>query len=320
MGRLSNAGLPGEAVLTAPAPYSIVVVTWQCARFLEGLVASINRHLDGSQQLIVIDNASTDDVESAARAWQGETDFLRLEANRGFGAAANIGVERSLHPAVVMLNPDTELLDSSLDELAAAALELRALVGPRVLNPDGSIQPSASGPEVGVWPWIRAVLPGAITPDALLPHTEPYRLRVRTRVRWLTGACVAGPRDLLLALGPFDPAIHLYGEDLDLGLRAGAAGVSSYICPDACRVLHHGGGSSGLVDGSNRPEVMMTRRAVLRRAYGRRREALGWCALVLNLGLRAAAKRPLHHGPPPDRAALADALRARRFPELPPRS
>ena len=300
------------------SPYSIVVVTWQCALFLEVLVASMNRQLDGSQQLVVIDNASTDDAEAAARAWKGETVFLRLEANRGFGAAVNIGVERSLHPAVVMLNPDTELPDSSLDELAAAALELRALVGPRVLNPDGSIQPSASGPEVGVWPWLRAVLPGAITPAALLRFTEPYRVSVRTRVQWLTGACVAGPRDLLLALGPFDPAIHLYGEDLDLGLRAGVAGVPSYICPDVCRVLHHGGGSSGLVAG-NRREVMMTRRAVLRRAYGRRREAFGWCALVLNLGVRAAAKRLLHLGSSRDRAALADALRARGFPELPPR-
>jgi N-acetylglucosaminyl-diphospho-decaprenol L-rhamnosyltransferase len=305
--------------LTAVSTYSIVVVTWQSARFLEALVASMDRHLDGRQQLIVIDNASTDDVEAAARAWQGDTDFLRLEANRGFGAAVNIGVERSHHPAVVMLNPDTELLDSSLDELASAALQLRALLGPRVLNPDGSIQPSASGPEVGVWPWLRAVLPGAITPAALLRYTEPYRVSVRTRVQWLTGACVAGPRDVLLGLGPFDPAIRLYSEDLDLGLRAGVAGVPSYICPDVCRVLHHGGGSSGLVAGGNRREVMMTRRAVLRRAYGRRREALGWCALVLNLGVRAAAKRLLHRGSPRDRAALADALRARGFPELPPR-
>jgi GT2 family glycosyltransferase len=133
---------------------------------------------------------------------------------------------------------------------------------------------------------------------------------------------VAGPRDLLLALGPFDPAIHLYGEDLDLGLRAGLAGVPSYICPDVCRVIHHGGGSSSLVYGSgdgSRPEVMMRWRSVLRRTYGRRRETLGWWALVLNLGLRDAVKLLLRRESPSDRAALAAALRARRFPKLPPR-
>lgn len=280
----------------------------------------MNRHLDGTQQLVVIDNASTDEVEAAARAWQGETDFLRLDANQGFAAAANVGVARARHPAVVLLDPDTELVDSSLNELVATALELRALAGPRLLNPDGSVQPSASGPEVGLWPWLRAVLPGAITPTALLRSTEPYRLTDRARVQWLTGACVVAPRDVLLRLGSFDPAIHLYGEDLDLGVRAELAGVSSYFCPDTCRVVHHGGGSASLIYGSQDgalPQVMRTRRAVLRRAFGRRRETLGWWAVVLNLCLRDAAKVLARRESPRDRAALSAALEARTFDQLP---
>jgi GT2 family glycosyltransferase len=303
-----------------PGIYSIVVVTWQCARFLEALVESMNRHLDGGQQFVVIDNASTDAVEAAARMWRGETEFVRLEENRGFGAANNVGIELCRHPAVVLLNPDTELVDSSLGELAATALEFRALVGPRLLNPDGSIQPSASGPEVGLWPWIRAVLPGTITPSAVLRWTEPYRLPGRTRVQWLTGACVAGPRTVLRDLGPFDPAIHLYCEDLDLGLRAGLAGVPSYICPDTCRVIHHGGGSSSIAYNSRegwRPDGMTNWRAVLRRTYGRPRETLGWWALMLNLGLRLVSKLLLRRETQRDRAALTAALKARRFCELP---
>jgi N-acetylglucosaminyl-diphospho-decaprenol L-rhamnosyltransferase len=302
-------------------PYSVVVVTWQCAGFLRALVASMNRHLDGREELVVVDNASTDDVEAAARAWKGETGFVRLDENVGFGAAMNHGVERAKHDVVVMLNPDTELLDSRLGLLAAATLELDGLVGPRVVNPDGSVQPSASGPEIGPWPWVRAVLPGALTPQALLRRTEPYRLDVRTRVTWLTGSCVAGPRDVLRRLGPFDPAIHLYGEDLDLGLRAGLAGVASYFCPETTRIVHHAGGSSTQVYGSAdgwRPQGTENWRAVLRRTYGPRRETRGWRALTLNLTLRVAAKRILRRDTPRDRAALAAALRARRFPELPP--
>jgi N-acetylglucosaminyl-diphospho-decaprenol L-rhamnosyltransferase len=298
------------------APYSIVVVTWQCAGFLEALVASMNRYLDGSQQLVVIDNASTDHVEVAAHAWQGETDFVRLDDNRGFGAGNNVGVTRARHDAVVLLNPDTLLLDASLDALAATALELNGLVGPRVLNPDNSIQASASGPEVGLWPWVRAVLPGAFTPSSLLRYTEPYRLQRRTRVEWLTGACVAGPREALLSLGPFDPAIHLYGEDLDLGLRAGLAGIPSYFCPETCRIIHYGGGSSTLAYGSSdgwRPDGTMNWRAVLRRTYSPRREMLGWWALILNLALRDGGKRLLRRETPRDRAALRATLRARKF-------
>ena len=87
---------------------------------------------------------------------EGAGRLIELDDNIGFGAASNVGVGEAGGDATVLLNPDTELLDDGLDRLAAAALERGALVGPRVLNPDGTIQPSASGPEVGAWPWVRA--------------------------------------------------------------------------------------------------------------------------------------------------------------------
>jgi GT2 family glycosyltransferase len=280
--------------------FSIVVVTWECAALLKRLVASMNAHLSGSEELVIVDNASTDAPERAAREWKGDIVFVRLDENRGFGAANNVGVERASHAVVVLLNPDTELVDDSLRTLVALALELRALVGPRLLNPDGSIQPSASGPEVGVWPWARAFLPGAVTPRALLRYTEPYRLEERVRVAWLIGACVAAPREMLRTLGPFDETIHLYSEDLDLGLRAAEAGIASWFCPSECRIIHHGGGSAaqaGAAEADARREAATTRRAVLRRLYGARRERAGSRALAVNLRLREAAKRALGRRP-----------------------
>ena len=149
----------------------------------------MNRHLDGEQELIVVDNASSDSPQEAAAGWNGEHRFIGLDENIGFGAASNTGVAAATAPATVLLNPDTELLDGGLDRLVAAALELGGLVGPRVLNPDGSIQPSASGPEVGVWPWVRALVPAGVQPAPLRARTEPYRLERRVGVTWLTGAC-----------------------------------------------------------------------------------------------------------------------------------
>ncbi|MGH2961491.1 MAG: glycosyltransferase, partial [Solirubrobacterales bacterium] len=217
--------------------YSIVVVTWESAVDLRTLVASMNSHLDDDRELIVVDNGSSDDPVRAAREWKGEARFIGMERNAGFGVASNAGVEGAGHPAVVMLNPDTELLDAGLDELVRISVERRALAGPRLLNADLSVQPSASGPPEGVWPWLGAVVPGAVQPAALKARTEPWRLERPTRVAWLTGACVAGPREVLRSLGPFDPAIHMYAEDMDLGLRAARSGVDSWFCPDACRVV-----------------------------------------------------------------------------------
>ena len=258
---------------------SIVVVTWQSAAWLGRLVESLNRHLDGSQELIVVDNASTDDPERAARAWRGAGTFLALAGNAGYGAAANAGVARARGEAVVLMNPDTELLDGGLPELARSAAELGALVGPAVVNPDGTPQPSASGPVVGAWPWVRALVPHRLAPRPVLRRTAPWRLEELTRVTWLTGCCVAAPRAALTALGPFDPAIHVYAEDLDLGLRAARAGVPSYFAPGAATIAHEGKASSSLAfEDLGRAQTAANARAVMRRAFGARRERIARAA------------------------------------------
>jgi len=278
----------------------------------------MTEHLSSCVELVVVDNASGDDVAACLSAWPGPRRFIALERNVGYGAAANRGVETAAGEGVVLLNPDTELVDASVPELARFALERRALAGPRLVQPDGAAQPSASGPPVGLWPWIGAVVPGALQPARIQARTEPWRLTRTVRVAWLAGACVAAPRDVLLALGPFDPAIHLYGEDMDLGLRAARAGTASVFCPGLARVVHRGRGStSQLLPEGPSELIARNRRAVLRRAFGPRRERTAQAALLLNLGLRAAAKSVIGRDATRDRAALGAALRAREIPALP---
>jgi N-acetylglucosaminyl-diphospho-decaprenol L-rhamnosyltransferase len=299
--------------------YSVIVVTWQSAAYLAALVESMNRHLSDDPALIVIDNASSDDPEPAARGWRGETRFIGLPENRGYGVAANVGVREAPGEAVVLLNPDTELLDSRLPALAGLALERRALAGPRLRSRDGSPQPSASGPPVGIWPWVGALIPGRVQPGPFRARTEPWRLDRTATVGWLTGACVAAPRAALLELGPFDPAIEMYGEDLDLCLRAARAGVPSLFCPGCCEVVHHGGASAAKrYTAGTDALVALTRRSVVRRAYGARRETAAWLAQRLNLRLRVTVKRALRREAGRDAAALAGVLKARPVPELPP--
>jgi N-acetylglucosaminyl-diphospho-decaprenol L-rhamnosyltransferase len=303
-------------------PYSIVVVTWNCADHLRALVASMNGYLDGRQELVVVDNASDDDPAAALEEWKGPRRFIRLDANVGFGAGSNRGVAEATREVTVMLNPDTELVDDGLDRLATVAAELAGLVGPRVCNSDGSIQASASGPEVGAWPWVRALVPGGLQPPRMLARTEPSRLERRTPVTWLTGACIAGPTRTLRGLGPFDPALHMFGEDVDLGLRAGAAGVRSWIDPEACSIVHHGQGSTTLVYGSRegwRPTGTLNWRAAVRRAHRPRREYLGWLALRVNLRLRLTAKKLLGRATDRDREAVRAVSSAKPVPRLEPR-
>jgi GT2 family glycosyltransferase len=297
---------------------ALVVVTWECADHLAALASSMNGNLDREAELIVIDNHSSDDPERAARSWRGSTRFERLDSNRGFGEAVNVGVAMAEAESVILLNPDTELLDDSIAALAGFARANHCLAGPRLLNPDLSVQPSAGGRAVGLWPWIGALAPGALQPESWQRRTEPWRSQSPTRVAWLSGACIAAPRPLLRRLGPFDPAIHLYAEDMDLGLRASQAGVPSFICPDLARVVHRRRGSTEKRWAQGPEAIAATnRRAVIRRAYGPAAERRAWWALRANLRLRALSKRVLRRDPKVELRELEAARLAGEPAQLP---
>jgi GT2 family glycosyltransferase len=105
---------------------------------------------------------------------------------------------------------------------------------------------------------------------------------------------------------------------MDLGLRADRAGVPSYFCPDLCRIVHHGGASTSIAFPAGVDELAArNRRAVVLRAYGRRREWLAWLALRINLRIRVAAKRALGRDFRRTRSALEAARGARPVPRLP---
>jgi len=295
--------------VTGSPRVSVVVVAWQSQEDLGRLLDSMLAHLDRCHQLVVVDNASNDEPEHELARWPGPTRFERQPRNRGFGAACNRGVELAAGEAVILANPDLELIDDCLGTLAGAAMELRGLVGPRLLNPDHTPQPSASGPVVGPWPWIGALWPGVLQPNVFRARTEPWRLRHRAQVTWLTGACIAAPRGLLVQLGPFDPAIELMSEDLDLCLRARQRNIPVVFAPDLCGVIHHGATARARrFDDAGLRLAAANRRAVIARAYGPGRERRAWRAQLLRLRLRTFAKRAF--GRPAD-SELAELAAAR---------
>ena len=111
----------------------------------------------------------------------------------------------------------------------------------------------------------------------------------------------------------------MYGEDLDLCMRAAGDGVPAWFCPRTTTILHHGGASAEqrYEDGPDEL-VARTRRAVLRRAFGDGPERRSRKAQLLNLRLRVSAKRILGGDAARDRAALDALIAADEAPELPP--
>jgi N-acetylglucosaminyl-diphospho-decaprenol L-rhamnosyltransferase len=293
--------------LTDPSRLSIVVVSWRSEATLPALIASVERHLGAGPEIVVVENDPAGHSGVSPGSYAGELRIVEPGDSRGYGSACNAGVAVAGRPDVALINPDCELADSGLPALAAVAAERGALAGPRLLNVDGSVQPSASGPPAGAWPWVGALVPGRLQPAWMQARTEPWRLDREAEVGWLTGACVVAPRELLVKLGPFDPAIELYAEDLDLCLRAGSLGAPSIFRPDLCRVVHVGGASTRQAFGDEETarRIARNRRSVLLRALGPRREALAWRALRLNLALRCMGKWVVGADSTRDRQALA---------------
>jgi GT2 family glycosyltransferase len=230
----------GASSHLTPAPFTIVVVTWNSAGELPGLITSIDEHLHAEHELLFVDNASSDDTVADIRRLAPHATVVELDRNTDFSGGNNIGVRKARHETVVMLNADTILLDNSLAALAELAAETRALCAPRLLNDDLTPQRNAHAPVAGWEQLLTAFWPTFAMPPALAARCDPWRVDRRTEAGWVTAACLAAPRDLLIDLGPFDEYFPFHGDDIDLAIRARRAGVKSLFAPDLCSIVHLG--------------------------------------------------------------------------------
>jgi GT2 family glycosyltransferase len=287
--------------------FSVVVVLHDSAGDLRRLLDSIDRHLGERPQVVCVDTGSGDDGPELARAWGAEV----IDGdNHGFGAANNAGVARAAHPVTVLLNPDVELLDDDLARLAALAAGRDALLVPRLLNPDGSVQRSAHPAPGTVGALLPAALHPRLLPRALRERADPWRANAPRRVGWAIAAAVAAPTATLRRLGPFDADQFLFYEDLDLCLRAAAAGTPTELRPEIA-LRHRGGHSTEPHFGGEPLELLARRRREVIAAHlGRRAVALDDAAQALTFALRAAVKRDGRR----ERAQLAALRSARRGP------
>jgi N-acetylglucosaminyl-diphospho-decaprenol L-rhamnosyltransferase len=287
---------------------ALVTVLHDSEHEVRALMASLDRHLPGAR-LIAVDSGSADAGPQAVRDWSGNATVIELGENAGYGRGTNAGVAAANEPVTIVLNPDVELLDSSLAELArAAGQHPDRILAPLVLLPDGSRQDSvhpipASAPEL-----IRAAVPAPA-----LGHTlDPWRANEPTRVGWAVGCCIAATTETLRRLGPFDERAFLYAEDLDLALRAQEHQVETWFWPHA-RVLHHRAHSTGRAfDGEPFELLAERRREVVAERLGpgaRRRDDLVQAATFANrIALKTLLRKPAER----ERRQLKALLRTRR--------
>lgn len=199
-------------------------------------------------ETIVVDNASSDgSADMVAAEFPGVT-LIRSEVNTGFSGGNNIAFGGLTADYAFLLNSDAICHPGAIDKLIQFGDENPkvGLFGPKVLNPDGSIQYSCRR-----WPTFAAGLFRNVYLGKLFPNNKPaadYLMQdfdhAETReVDWLSGCALVIRRNCLEEIGPLDAeTFFFYCEDMDWSLRAAQAGWEVKYCPGA--VVTHAIGKS----------------------------------------------------------------------------
>ncbi len=192
----------------------------------------------GDAEVIVVDNNSPrHPLMHRLRRLSGVS-VRRWRQNRGFARAVNEGCRLARGDWILLLNPDVTLAPGFLAQALQAAergtLEDPNLgvVGFRLLNPDGTRQPSTGPFPTLAGSVARLLLPRWLRKYNLLSGEEPGP------VDWATGCCLLVRRACWEQLGGFDRDFFLYYEDVDLCRRAEAAGWTVAFEPSVCAIHH----------------------------------------------------------------------------------
>jgi N-acetylglucosaminyl-diphospho-decaprenol L-rhamnosyltransferase len=220
---------------------SAVIVNWNAGCALDDCLASLFASKPvGALEVLLVDNASTDGSQArAARDYPG-IKILQNAENRGFAPGANQGLESAVGELILLLNPDAVLRQTTISLLVDFMNEHpeAAVVGPRLLNPDGTVQGSARRDPS---PWTG--LFGRDAPVTRLFPNNPVSRRelpnlchagdAPLEVDWISGACLLVRRAAYEQVGGLDERFFLFWEDADWCRRFRKAGWKVYYLPTA---------------------------------------------------------------------------------------
>lgn len=229
---------------------SIIVISFNTRDMTLECLRSIQTETrDVSFEIIVVDNKSRDDSADAIKEKFPDVRLMALTENIGFARANILAVKEARGRRILLLNPDTVILDRAIDRLVAFANGNPScrIWGGRTLNNDRSLNPSSCWHRMTLWSLAcHAFSLSHFFPDSALFNPEAYGGWDRNTVRnvdIVSGCFFLIDRDLWDDLDGFDPAFFMYGEEADLCLRARRLGARPIVTPSAT-IVHYGGAST----------------------------------------------------------------------------
>ncbi|MCK4414298.1 MAG: glycosyltransferase [Candidatus Eisenbacteria sp.] len=234
----------------APPVVSIILVHYRTPHLLERCLETIAAAPgEATSEILILDNDPLDDAAGRLAQRFGAR-CLHNEKNLGYGRAINQGLAEARGEFFLILNPDIEVRPGAIDALVdfMRAEPAAGIVGPRLLDPDGSLQYSARTsytlrvillrrtPLGRLWPNARAVR------DHLMMDWDHNDVR---DVDWLIGGAIMVRRAAVADVGGMDERFFLYFEDVDWCSRMQRRGWRVVYVPQAEMIHAHQRASAG---------------------------------------------------------------------------
>jgi N-acetylglucosaminyl-diphospho-decaprenol L-rhamnosyltransferase len=269
---------------------SIVIVNWNVRELLRRCLYSIMSSFQLpafslQTEVIVVDSASSNGSVAMVEEEFPQVRLIADSANVGFTVGNNQGIAVSRGRYVLLLNPDTEIVGNALVTMVGYMDDHPqvGILGPQLLNPDGSIQSSRRRfPTLATAFFESTILQQWFPDNRIAKH---YYIADRSddevqEVDWVTGACLMARREAIEEVGLLDEGFFMYSEELDWCRRFKAQGWKIVYLPTA-RVIHHGAQSSEQVKSFQHIQFQRSKIRYFRKHHG------SWQAEVLRLFIMA---------------------------------
>ncbi len=286
---------------TEPAPrLSISMVHHNGLLALDECMASLLQNPPScSYEIIIVDNVSTDGARDMLRSRYPAVCLIENETRKGFGENQNTGIRASRGEYILLLNDDTIIHEGAFDCLVAYldSHPESAVVGPRLLNGDGSLQVSCYRFPSPLRRMFENLLFNAAFPNhPIVGDHRSWPHDTERDVEYVSGAALLVRRSVIDRVGLFDTRFFMYAEEADWQKRMHADGWKVSFCPSSV-ITHLGGQSStGMKDRQfcefNRSQVKF-----IRKHYGVWGAAVQRVAMLIGACLRLAIWGTLRMAP-----------------------
>ena len=224
---------------------SVVILSYNVAPLLKDCIDSIFKYTkDIGFEIIVVDNASTDDSAEVAKSFGSKIKFIQAKENLGFAKGNNLAIKQVKGKYILVLNPDTLFLENSLYRMFywidthpdVAVVSCQLVDSEQKISPTGGYFPTLS--RVVLWAFFLDDLPlFSQFINSYHPKDADSRYAQEFFPDWVTGAFFLIRQTVLKKIGSLDENIFMYGEELEWCLRAKRAGYQVGYTP-ITKIVH----------------------------------------------------------------------------------